>query len=74
MGGFWCDLCGQPATIHLTVAEGGQAFVRHRCPSHGQEPWRDALSEVEPRLKTDPASVLDELRQFAERNPGFAEP
>jgi hypothetical protein len=71
---FSCDICGQPATVHETVLEAGQTLVHHRCPSHGHESWSDALVEVGPGLKTEPASVLDELRQFAEKNPGFAAP
>jgi hypothetical protein len=31
-----CDICGQPATIHDTAINAGEAVSRHRCQEHGE--------------------------------------
>jgi hypothetical protein len=32
----WCDVCGQPATIHETLLASGVATDRHVCYAHGE--------------------------------------
>ena len=69
-----CDICEKAAEIHETRVDGGAVLTHHFCGEHGgaiQDEIAEIAARIEPRLKTDPGSVLEELRKRIEQDPQF---
>ena len=51
-----CEVCGQPAAIHETTIEAGEATSRHFCQEHGQP----LLPPVDPGVQAASLRALEE--------------
>lgn len=67
-----CDFCDKAAETHETRVDGGVVVTHHFCSQHSgaiNEEIAAIAARIEPRLKTDPESVFEELRQRIEEDP-----
>ena len=51
-----CDICGQPATIHETTIETGEATSRHFCQEHGGS----LLPPIDPDVQAASLRAMEE--------------